>query len=105
MHVDYISANSTPTLQSFHPPELNSLRYRHLQHPIVLVIFAVANHNTVHANERRNLTEAVLFLAVATALFRRIHPPAPVEVRGRLFRFLLQREDKHIDVIASLEVI
>lgn len=52
MHADYISANSTPTLQSYHPPELNSLRYRHLQHPIVLVIFAVANHNTAHANEK-----------------------------------------------------
>lgn len=85
MHVDYISAISTPTLQSFHPAELDSLRDRHLERPIVLVISAAANHNRVRVKERRNFTEAVLFEAVATALFRRVHPPPLVDVRGGLF--------------------
>lgn len=105
MYLDCISANSTPTLQSFHPPELNRQRYRHLKQPIVVVKFAVANHNRVLAKERRNLTKADLFGAVATALFRLAHPPPPVDVGGGPFRFLLRREDELVNVTASLEVI
>lgn len=105
MYLDCISANSTPTLQSFHPPELKRQRYRHLKQPIVVVKFAVANHNRVLSKERRNLTKADLFGAVATALFHLVHPPPPADVGRGPFRFLLQWEDELVNITASLEVI
>lgn len=105
MHEVCFSASSTPTMQFFHPPQCNSPHDRRLNRPIALLVAAAANHNQVRAHERRNFAEAVLFGAVATALFRRVHPPPPVDVRGGRFHFLLQREDEHDSVTASLKVI